>query len=201
MRIAAFCAILIFTACADERLIRNVQAYSDARRNDDVAAESRLLAPNARMWYETKSGEGEPLTAGRSGSYAHWDAFFHSRSTLSDWTVQGRQVTAKVHETNDFYRLLDWQPTPYQMTWWFDDENRIVGAMVRSLPGTATSRMEEFRAWASQHHRAELEYLMPKGKLDPTGDRAERWKTLLLEWRDAVGLPKVNELSRGSNSG
>ena len=32
---------------------------------------------------------------------------------------------------------------------------------------------------------------MPKGKIDPTGDRAERTETLLLMWRDEVGLPKV----------
>jgi hypothetical protein len=189
--IAVVCAFLTVAGCADERLIRRVQAFSDARRNGDVAAASRLLAPNARMWYESRAGEGEPLTASRSGSYAHGDALFHSRSALSGWTVHGREVTATVHETNDFYRLLDWQPAPYQMTWWFDEQNRIVGAMVRSLPGKAMSRMQEFRAWASEHHAAELEYLMPKGKLDPTGDRAEKWKALLLEWRDAVGLPKV----------
>jgi hypothetical protein len=189
---AVFCALLTFAGCADERLIRRVQAYNNAHTNGDVAAESRFLAPNARMWYESRSGDGEPLKIGRSGRYAHWDAFFHSKSTLSGWTVRGREVTATVHETNDFYRLLDWQPVPYQMTWWFDEQNRITGAMVRSLPGESTSRLQEFRAWAPEHHAAELEYLMPKGKLDPTGDRAERWKTLLTEWRAAVGLPKVD---------
>ena len=51
--------------------------------------------------------------------------------------------------------------------------------------------MQEFRAWAAVHDPAELDYLMPKEKLDPTGDRAERWKTLLLRWREDAGLPEV----------
>src|SRR5437763_1574825 len=142
--LTALCTALVLLGCADERLIRRVQTYNHARKNGDVSTESRLLASNARMWYESRTGEGELLTPGRSGSYAHWDALFHSRSMLSGWTVHGREVTATVHETNDFYRLLDWQPAPYQMTWWFDEQNRITGAMVRSLPGKATSRMQEF---------------------------------------------------------
>ncbi|HEY2092362.1 MAG TPA: hypothetical protein VGJ81_10770, partial [Thermoanaerobaculia bacterium] len=157
-----------------------MKAYTEAHRHGDVALESEMLSPDARTWYESKSGEGEPLRPGRSGRYAHWDAFFHSRSVMSDWIVRGRDVTATVHETNDFYRLLDWKPNPYQMTWWFDDQNRITGVMVRSLPGKETSRMQEFRAWAAVHDPSELESLMPKGKLDPTGDRAETWKALLL---------------------
>ncbi|HEY2828967.1 MAG TPA: hypothetical protein VGJ88_02545 [Thermoanaerobaculia bacterium] len=182
------CCFFLFASCANEQLIRRVKSYSQAHRNGDVALESQMLSPDARTWYESRSGEGEPLRPGRTGRYAHWDAFFHSRSVLSGWVVRGRAVTATVHETNDFYRLLDWKPNPYQMTWWFDDHGRITGVMVRSLPRKETSRMQEFRAWAAVHDPTELEYVMPKGKLDPTGDRAERWKALLVRWRAGVGL-------------
>ena len=186
--VACFLGLLL-AFCANDRLIHRVKAYHNARAADDVAAEAAFLSPDARTWYESRTGEGEPLKPGRSGRYAHWDAFFHSKPVLSDWVVRGREVTATVHETNDFYRLLDWKPNPYQMTWWFDDQDRISGVMIRSLPGKETSRLQEFRAWATLHQPAELEYLMPKGKLDPTGDRAERFKALLVEWRAAAGLP------------
>jgi hypothetical protein len=189
-KVALFLGLLV-ACCAGDRLIHRVQAYHDARIRDDVAAEAQMLSPDARTWYESKTGDGEPLRPGRSGRYAHWDRFFHSRSVLSDWVVRGREVTATVHETNDFYQLLDWTPNPYQMTWWFNDRDRISGVMIRSLPGKETSRMPDFRAWAAIYQPAELEYLMPKGKLDPTGDRPERWKALLQEWRAAAGLPKV----------
>jgi hypothetical protein len=28
-----------------------------------------------------------------------------------------------------------------------------------------------------------LEYLMPKGEINPAGDRPERWKAILEQWR------------------
>jgi hypothetical protein len=80
-----------------------------------------------------------------------------------------------VHETNDFYRLLDWKPVPYRMTWWLDANGKITGAMVHSLPGKPTSRLPEFREWAAAHHPEELEYLMPK--------RPPRPPPVKLKWR------------------
>ncbi|HEX3580646.1 MAG TPA: hypothetical protein VH087_02710 [Thermoanaerobaculia bacterium] len=88
-----------------------------------------------------------------------------------------------VHETNDFYRLLDWKTVPYPITWWLDANGRVTGAMVHSLPGKPTSRLPEFREWTAAHHPEEFEYLTPKGHLDPTGDRAERMGRLLMQWR------------------
>src|ERR1051326_7474891 len=85
---------LLIVCCANERLIRRVKTYSEAHRNGDLAAESQMLSPDARTWYESRSGDGEPLRPGRTGRYAHWDAFFHSQSRMSDWTVRGREVTA-----------------------------------------------------------------------------------------------------------
>lgn len=178
------CLLLMTCACATNRQIRQVQAYRAANARHDIEAQTALLAPDARMWYEERKGDGEPLRPGGGGRYAHWDAFFHSTSTLTDWKVEGNAVSTIVHETNDFYGLLDWTPVPYRMTWWLDQNGKITGAMVQSLPGKPTSRLPEFREWAATHHPEELEYLMPKGHLDPTGDHAERMQRLLLEWRD-----------------
>lgn len=176
-------AVILVLACASTRAIDRVKAYRDAHTRGDIAAEAQFLAPNARIWYEQKTGGGDPLTAGRSDRYKHWDEFFHSHSELRDWRVDGNAVTATVHETNDFYRLLDWKPVPYTMTWWLNADGLITGAMVQRGKGKATNRLDEFRAWANVYRPAELDYLMPGGKLDPTGDRAERWKAILLEWR------------------
>lgn len=189
--------LLIAAACATSRPLDVVQAYRIARERGDVAAEARYLVRDARMWYEERTGEGEPLRPGRSGRYAHWDEFFHSRSELRDWRVEGNAVSATVYEMNDFYRLLDWQPVPYRMTWWVNDRGRITGAMVQSGEGKATSRLQEFREWAKVHAPEELEYLMPGGKLDPTADRAERWMAILIHWRVDAGLPQA-DLERGS---
>ena len=182
--------LLLAIACATTASnIERVQAYRAAHERGDLAAEQAFLAPDARMFYEKREGEGEPLTAGSSGRYAHWDEFFHSTATLADWKEEGNAVSATVHEGNDFYRLLDWTPKPYRMTWWVDADGRITAAMVQSLPGESTrGRMNDFQEWARTHHPDELAYLMPNGRIDPTEDRPERFRKLLLEWRTAAGL-------------
>jgi hypothetical protein len=183
-------ALIFLAACATASSpIERVQAYRAAARRGDVATEQRYLAPDARMWFEKREGEGERLTAGRSGRYAHWDEYFHSTATDSDWTFENGAVSATVHETNDFYRLAEWTPKPYRMTWWLDSSGRIREALLTSMPGETVSRLDEFREWARREHPEELEYVMPKGRIDPTADRAERFKLLLLEWRKAIGLP------------
>jgi hypothetical protein len=170
---------LAILACSSHRPadpIHTIQAWR-------AAPAPRLLSPDARVWFEEKKGEGDPLTPGGAGRWAHWDSYFHSSSTASDWEERDGAVTAIIHETNDFYELLDWKPKPYRMTWWLDQSGRISGALVQSIPGTASSRMDEFREWAKKSHPEELDYLMPGQRIDPTADRAERWKKILLEWK------------------
>jgi hypothetical protein len=80
-------------------------------------------------------------------------------------------------------QMLDWQPAPYTVTYWLDSSNRISGVLIKSLPWKTVNRLPEFEEWAAAHHPDELAYLMPKGKLDPSGDRPERWRAILEEWR------------------
>ena len=54
-----------------------------------------------------------------------------------------------------------------------------------------TSLAERLATWALEHHAEEWEYLRPGGSLDPTGDRAERTRVLVNEWRLEVGLQPV----------
>jgi hypothetical protein len=90
-----------------------------------------------------------------------------------------------------FYRLLDWVGKPYRLTWTLDDKGRIREVLLTSIPGAKelSNRMPEFRKWASAHHPEELDYLMPKGQIDPDGDRAERWRVILVEF--SRGCPKA----------
>jgi len=189
MRRIAVAVLLAGWACASRTAIERVRAYRAAVDRGDETAIARDLAPNARIWYEKKEGPGDPLTTG-GGSWKHWDSFFHSRSRLGGWRSEGTRVSAVVHETNDFYALLDWTPAPYSMTWWLDREGRVAEVLVESIPGAkATSRFDDFKRWAYEKHPDEMKDLLPNGKIDPTGDRAERWVPLLREWRREAGLP------------
>ena len=97
-----------------------------------------------------------------------------------------------LHEINDLYRLLDWTPKPYRMTRRLDASGCIADALIQSPPGETKSRMRELKEWARTHRLEELAYLMPNDRIDPTEDRAERWKRLLIQWRAEVGLPTVD---------
>jgi len=173
---------VVAAGCASHALVGRVQTFRRALASGDLAAAHRLIAPDAREWYEEKKGPGIPYVPG-GGRWSHWDSYFHSQNELTDWRVEGRNVTATVHEMNDFMTALDWHAPPYTMTWTFDDTNRISQVLIKSGPGQVMSRLQEFRSWAQAHDPAELEYLMPKGKLDPTGDRPERWQVMLEKWK------------------
>ncbi|HEX9161777.1 MAG TPA: hypothetical protein VF980_08735 [Thermoanaerobaculia bacterium] len=187
------CAVIIVfaTACTSDRLIRRVQDFRAANDRGDLVTAQSYLAPDARQWFESRSGEGEPYKVGGVSRWSHWDEYFHSRNSLTNWRVEGNAVIADVEETNDFMRMLDWHAKPYTMTWWLDDRSRITGVLVKSNPEAPVSRLEEFKQWAREHHPEELAYLLPKNRIDPTGDRPERWRAILREWRNASGRPTV----------
>ena len=168
--------------------------YLGADGNIDRSLTARgYLAPDPRIWFDVaeRQGDGAPWTL-EPDDWDRWDRFFHSKTEYTDWKDLGDRVTATGHETNDFYRLTDWTPNPLGFTWWFDREGRISGFQFHAVEkGKAPSRFEDLKAWARANRPDELAYLMPKDRIDPSGDRPVRWRRLATEWRKAAGLPEV----------
>ena len=188
---AAFSIESLGRAATDR--IRIVQQFRQAREKGDLATARSYLAPDARIWFdqEQRTGAGAPWTL-EPDDWDRWDRFFHSRTEYTDWQDLGDRVTAVGHETNDFYRLTEWTPKPLAFTWWLDDDGRISGFLFHAQgEGKDPSRFDELKAWASANRPDELAYLMPKGRIDPSGDRPARWRALAIEWRKAAGLPEV----------
>lgn len=173
--------VFALAACATQNNIQTVKNFRAARERGDSAAAEAYLTPDSRIWFEKREGPGAPFGHG-GDAWRHWDAYFRSRSTYSDWQWHDGAVSARVNETNDFYELLEWKPAPYRLTYRFDAQGRIREVLLQSM-GKSTSRLAEFKQWAAKTHPDELAYLMPKGEIDPSGDRAERWHALLTEWR------------------
>jgi hypothetical protein len=173
-------------------LIKRVKNYYEATRKKNFTAAQSLLAPDARTWFDKMVGDGDLWTA-EGGTWTHWDSYFHGELTFRDWKADGNTVTATVHEINDYYRLLDWEPALMRWTWWFDESGRMKQHLIESLSGDGApkNRMREFREWAGQHNPDELKYLMPEGHIVPTDDRPERWRKILVEWRKDTGLQPV----------
>ena len=176
-RIAAIAVfVVLLPACTSSRLIRRVQEFRALRERGDDAASQAFLTSDAKMFFNKREGEGSPIIG---GPWRHWDTYFHGHASFTDWSSHDRVVTAIGHETNDYYRLLDWKPSPWRMTWWLDESDKISAILLEPLE-KSTSRLEEFVAWAKKNHPDELAYLMPKGEIDPTGDRPERWRPILI---------------------
>jgi hypothetical protein len=193
--LAAAAALLLADLVSGLDRIETVQKFRDARQRGDLAAARALMAPDARIWFdmEERTGPGAPWTL-EPDDWDRWDAYFHSATTYSDWKDHEDRVTATGRETNDFYRLTEWKPKPLAFTWWLDSQGKITGFMFHAIKDAKEeSRFGELEAWAKKTHPEELAYLTsPKGRINPAGDRPERWKKLAIEWRRAVGLPVIS---------
>jgi hypothetical protein len=150
-----------------------------------------MLAPDARSWFDERTGPGDPYAL--EGRWSGWDAYFHTKNTYSEWTQGRDSVTASGEEMNDFYRLIERSPTRFRATWWLDAPGRIAGFLYEPrgavVPG---DRFAEAKDWARREKPSELEYLMPNGRIDPSGDRPQRFRALLEEWRRAAKLPALD---------
>jgi len=175
------------------RWIRLALEYRTAVQAGDFARVEALQAPNARVWFDEKTGEGRALDARGKGPWAQWDAFFRARSTAADYVVVDDAVRFTNRETNDWFRLIERESVPYFIFYFFDDEDRISGKLIQAIEGLerAPDRLDEFKAWAAKKHPGLIEQLMPEKRIDPQLDKAQLWKQRLTEWRAEVGLPDV----------
>lgn len=155
-----------------------------------------ILAPDSRVWFEARAGEGERRDPAGKDAFADWDRYFHAEKRVTYMGDGGDSVVFRLVETNDFYKLLDRPPSHARLVYWFDGDDRITGTLVQSIPPPSdapkpTNRMPEFKAWESARDPKLLAWLLPNGRLDPDVAHARRWRTELIAWRRAAGLPEV----------
>lgn len=199
------CAILLTIitlaggpGCARDNRLVTIDAYRDARAAGEYEAAEAYLGEDPRVWFEQREGPGAPLVLG-GGRWASWDDHFRSASTAGEWHLEDDRAWAIVTETNDYYRLTGRAFGRYRHTYFFDRDGRIVGSMVSAAPDAiephevalTTSRFDEFEQWAQTHEPEEFAYLVPDGRLDPTGDRPPRMRALLNAWRIDIGLEPI----------
>lgn len=190
-------AILLMTMVGPQPAsVDAVQSFRAARDAGNYELAASYLTEDPRVWYDSKVGEGSPWNL-QGGRWQVWDRVFNSKSELSDWEVAGNTVTAVATEQNDYFFMLERQDvSQYRITYYLEGD-KISGYMISAVdpeaePKPRQDRFDEFEAWALENHAEEWEYLRPGGVLDPTGDRAERTRKLLNEWRASVGLRIVD---------
>ena len=170
-------------------LLRNLDAYRQAKKSGDYETAAQYLADDARIWFDKKEGEGHALTA-KGGPYKDWDREFRSTSTREDLRVAGQTVSYISSEINDFYRLIERVPTKARVTYYFDDDDRITGMLYRGLSPKSErppDRYEEFKQWAAGRYPG----LLDSPEMD-IPNNPKRWRELLVEWRADAGLKPLD---------
>jgi hypothetical protein len=177
----------------EHRWITLARRYRAAVRDGDVERVLAMQAPDARVWFDEKTGHGRPLDARGKGPWADWDMFFRARSSQTDFVVEGNAVRFTNHESNDWFRLVERTSLPYHVFYFFDESDRITGKLIRGIAGQerVPDRLSEFQVWAESQHPGLVQSLMPDGNIDPDLEKARLWKKHLLEWRAETGLPNV----------
>ncbi len=191
----AVVTLLVMAGCQQPQ-VASVDAFRAARNAGDLDIARTYLTADPRVWYGQRDGPGSPWTLG-AGRWKAWDDHFNGHGDLGRWEVEGRTVWAVATEVNDYFRLTErTDVSRYRITYFLNDAGLIEGYMISAAdpdnPGQSSdSRADEFAVWAEANHPQEWAYLRPGGKLDPTGDRAPRTRVLLIEWREAIGLPPI----------
>jgi len=174
-------------------LVARAQEFRALVERGEHAAARRMMAPDARRWWEERDGDGQPWRIGpeNPGPWAAWDEHFRSKREVVEWKEGSGVATAVTRETNDYFRLLERGWVTNEITYFFDDRGRIDGLLIRAVGERPPGRTDEFVAWAKAHDPGELAALMPEGEIDPSGDHPERFRRLLDRWREASRLETI----------
>jgi hypothetical protein len=152
-----------------------------------------MMVSDPRRWFEQREGPGRQwrIEPGTTGPWAGWDDHFKSQKIEVGRRSEGQAAILTIRETNDYFQLLERGWTTNEVVYFFDTDGKIEGILIRATGARPPGRTEEFVRWAHEHDPEELEYLMPRGEINPAGDRPARFRGLLNRWRQDAGLPPL----------
>jgi hypothetical protein len=181
------------TPAAEPSNIARAKRFRELLAKKDYDAARAMMANDARRWWDAREGEGRPWKIGpdAGGPWAAWDKYFHSQHEVLEWREEPHSATALVQETNDYYRLLERGAMRNELVYYFDDDGKIDGLVIRGAGERPMGLTDEFIAWAKKNDPEEIAALMPGGEIDPAGDHPERFRRLLDRWRRATGRQPI----------
>jgi hypothetical protein len=172
--------------------VATVEGYIAASDADDSERMWEYLADDSRIWFDKREGPGRPRsrTTGK-GPWAQWDDFFNASSThVGKWSAAGDSVSGLFEEINDFYRLCERGPSRLRIIYFLDGDGLISGTLIQPV-SSSPGRYDEAEAWIAEHYPEDHARLVVDGDIVPGLENAKRWKVLLTQWRESVGLPPI----------
>lgn len=202
LRLALGCLIPVSLGCGSEKerqnavaspLVASAQEFRSLMAAERYDAAQALMAPEPRRWWNERQGEGQPWKVGSAtrDPWTSWDEHFRGKKEILEWKEGPHSVTTVVHETNDYFQLLERGWVTTEIIYYFDGSGKIDGRLIRPVGERPPGRTEEFLAWARIHDADELAALMPDNEVDPSGDHPQRFRRLLNRWRRASGLETI----------
>jgi len=187
MRTASALFSLALVACASTSSdpADVVRRYLTAHTLDDAVS---TLDPGYRLWFGTRKGDG--IDREHTARMLEWDFALQPRHRIDQIAANGGEVTARVHEDNDFSLLLGFPGWDAMSTYVVNAEGRIASQLY------VPAERQDWRpfldtplVWIREHHPDALARVFPDGKLNRSAESAREWVALLRDWRAATGQP------------
>lgn len=195
MKLAAAIALALLAACAswtEPPAVAAVRRYLDARTHAEAVGR---LAPQYRLWFGEKKGEGMSREA--AAKMLEWDFALRPRHQIHSIEVHGDTVVVRQHEDNDFSRLIGFPGWDATSTYTVDEQGRITSQLYVPAEGQPAWRpyLDEPLVWIRANEPDVLERIFPNGRLAQSKDDAAQWVRVLTAWRaasrSAVAKPRL----------
>lgn len=186
MRSARFFLIVLLVAgCAsvDRGPEATVRRYLDSKTLDQALS---AFSPDYRLWFGQRSGNG--LDRAKVAKMLEWDYALDPRHRIDALDVNGAEVTVRVHEDNEFSRLIGFPGWDASSTFVVDAQGRIASQVYVPVAGQPEWRpyLDAPLAWIREHEPEVLPRIFPNGKLLQTRASAAEWVRVLRAWRAAT---------------
>jgi len=168
-----------------------LEAFIESLKSDDRSRIDAFFAPDARMWFGEKTGEGILLS---EGGWREWDREMHAAHTIERSSMSGRSVLVISHEISDFARLVEFPGWRAFVAYDFNADGIVTAVLYQPMPITP-SMNECFKPaleWVRHTHAEDLKAIYPKDQFAPSAETARRWRELLIEWRKTTGKPDID---------
>ncbi|MFL6247923.1 MAG: hypothetical protein ACJ74H_18010 [Thermoanaerobaculia bacterium] len=143
------------------------------------------FAPDYRLWFGERVGEG--LDRAKVAKMLEWDYALNPGHRIDSFEVNGTEVTVRVHEDNDFSRLIGFPGWDATSTFVVDADGRIVSQVYVPVADQPEWRpyLDAPLAWIREHDPEVLPRIFNTGKLVQTRESAAEWVRVLRAWRAA----------------
>ncbi len=171
-------------SCSENSYLKKIDHYLNA---STVKEKSKYMAENYRSFFMKREGEGETKFEALQ-SFQNWDGPLHPDVKIISYSSQDSTYTVIFNEQNDFSKPIGYPGWKGTSTFVFNSQGLI--REVLYVPDSANLSYKPFLKpaldWLQIHTPDDLNEVYKDNKLVQTEATANKWKTLLQQWKAAT---------------